>query len=135
MHVHRDSVYPPSLPPSLSLLPSLCPSLPHSLSLSTSLPLSLPSLPLSLPSLPLSLPPSLQRGPEYSEAYDSANQPETESGLMINPAVMEAVASKAASVTSNIVPDMVPRKGVRALDLYGAIHGASPVYICICTYA
>ena len=50
---------------------------------------------------------------EYSDAYDMANQPETESGLMINPAVMAAVASQASSVPSSIVPDVVQKRGVR----------------------
>jgi hypothetical protein len=42
---------------------------------------------------------------EYSEAYDAANQPETESGLMINPAVKAAVESQFA------IPDFPPKKG------------------------
>ena len=46
-----------------------------------------------------------ENGLEYSEAYDAANQPETESGLMINPAVKAAVESQFA------IPDFPPKKG------------------------
>lgn len=49
----------------------------------------------------------MQRPTDYSDAYDG-DQPEAEStGLMINPAVVAAVASKAAMVTSPILPGMV----------------------------
>ena len=37
---------------------------------------------------------------EYSDAYDMANQPEAESGLLINPAVKAAVESQFAVVAS-----------------------------------
>lgn len=51
-----------------------------------------------------------ENNPEYSEAYDSANQPETESGLMINPAVKAAVESQFPAVTT--IPDTLQKKGV-----------------------
>ena len=50
----------------------------------------------------------LQRGLEYSDAYDMANQPESESGLLINPAVKAAVESQFA-----VAPDIAQRKGMQ----------------------
>ena len=48
---------------------------------------------------------------EYSDAYDMANQPEAESGLLINPAVKAAVESQFAAVP--MIPEFVQRKGVK----------------------
>ena len=48
--------------------------------------------------------PREQRGPNYSDAYDG-DLPDGEGpGLLINPAVMQAVASKAAMVSTPILP-------------------------------
>ena len=55
--------------------------------------------------------PREQRSAEYSDAYDG-DQTEESSGLMINPAVMAVVASKAAMVTSPILPGIVNRRAV-----------------------
>ena len=55
----------------------------------------------------LFFPSMLQRGQDYSDAYDG-DQPEAQqSGLLINPAVAEVVASKAGMVQSNIIPNIV----------------------------
>ena len=50
---------------------------------------------------------------EYSDAYDMANQPEADSGLLINPAVKAAVESQFA-MTPPQIPDIVQKKGVRS---------------------
>ena len=66
----------------------------------------------------------MQRPSDYSDAYDG-DQPEAEStGLMINPAVAAVVASKAAMVTSPILPGVVvtgnrrPVRGTLELQLH-----------------
>ncbi len=55
--------------------------------------------------------PREQRSEDYSDVYDG-DQVEESSGLMINPAVMAAVASKAAMVSSPILPAFVHRRSV-----------------------
>ncbi len=55
--------------------------------------------------------PREQRSDDYSDVYDG-DQVEESSGLMINPAVMAAVASKASMVSSHILPAFVQRRSV-----------------------
>ncbi len=55
--------------------------------------------------------PRQQRSDDYSDVYDG-DQVEESSGLMINPAVMAAVASKASMVSSPILPAFVQRRSV-----------------------
>ncbi len=62
----------------------------------------------------LLLPRPTQRGSDYSDVYDG-DQPDAESGLLINPAVAAVVASKAVSVSSPIVPAILQTPGARKL--------------------
>lgn len=57
--------------------------------------------------------PREQRGPNYSDAYDGDLLDSESPGLLINPAVMQAVASKAAMVSTPILPGSAgPRRSV-----------------------
>ena len=56
--------------------------------------------------------PREQRGPSYSDAYDGDLADGETSGLLINPAVMQAVASKAAMVSTPILPGSASRRPV-----------------------
>lgn len=75
--------------------------------------------------------PREQRSADYSDAYDG-DQVEETSRLMINPAVMAAVASKAAMVTSPILPGIVRRAvslvqhGVMRNSKFGNTHNGIP---------
>ena len=61
--------------------------------------------------------PREQRGPNYSDAYDGDLADGESSGLLINPAVMQAVASKAAMVSTPILPGSAPRRPVSTLNV------------------
>ena len=56
--------------------------------------------------------PREQRGPNYSDAYDGDLADGEAPGLLINPAVMQAVASKAAMVSTPILPGSTNRRPV-----------------------
>ena len=67
---------------------------------------------------------------EYSDAYDMANQPEAESGLLINPAVKAAVESQFAVTPA--IPDIVQKKGVNHNYSDTFLHYVH-VRTCTCT--
>ena len=62
--------------------------------------------------------PREQRGPSYSDAYDGDLADGESAGLLINPAVMQVVASKAAMVSTPILPGSGSRRPVSILEFY-----------------